>query len=319
MALTAQDRQSQGNEYIKQAYKELLGRDPTPAELASAFPSLGTDKNIPDVGTMRAFVAQQAVAEQNNPQNLQQKQQADLLAKAPEHYGAVDQMFQSSLGRAATDAEKQHFGSLLASGGLDQYQLSQFLSQTPEAQNSADKSFREGLTNDLQTQDQRYYQDKVLPSIQQSFLQSGRSLDSSGYAAMLAKAAQQQNTNREGFLSNLSASQYGSNKSAATSDYQTLLNNYYNNQNYNRSRTDSLTDQTTQRLNQFQDYNIQQQAYDKYLRNYGKRSPNTGYGALAGGIVGAGLGAYLGSGNPTAISTGYQVGSGAGGGAGGLF
>lgn len=300
--------------YAGQAFFKLFGRNPTQAELTMLTPAyMSGDPNIAATAVGDSTVAQYYQQQKNSPET-KQKQATET---APQFFDQVSQAFKTAIGRDPTDAEKSHFGTLLATKDLDTYTLSQFLQQTPEAQNAADKSFREGLTNDLQGQDERYYKEKVLPAITQQFAQSGRSVDSSGYAAMLAKAAQEQNTTREGFLSNLTASQYGNNKGNATSDYQKLLEQYYGNQNYGRQRSDYLTDAYTKRLTDLQDYQIQQQAYDKYLRNYGKRSGGvaggvsgflTGgtsgalvgskfgpWGALGGGLLGGGLGAFGGS------------------------
>lgn len=216
--------------------------------------------------------------------------------KASDFAPQVTQLFQSALGRAPTDQEAQHFGTLFATGDMDSYELGQFLQQSPEAQNAADKSFRGGLTSELQAQDESYYKDKILPAITNSLTAQGRSVDSSAYAAMLANAAKEQNTNREGFLANLSASQYGGNKASANADYGAYINNYYATQNFNRDQYAN----SGKRLQEIQDYNTQQQSYDKYLKSMGRRSGFAGAGAGAaagaslgsvGGPWGAGIGA----------------------------
>jgi len=311
-------RQDYAEAYARQAFQEILGRDPTTAELAQVTPVfMGSDPNIHDIAGGRSAVAQIAMAEQNNPDTLAAKKRSDLEAKAPGYYSNVDSMFQSTLGRSATDAEKKHFGSLLADGSVDEYSLGSYLQNLPEYVTKQDKEFRDSMSNELQTQDQRYYSEKVLPSIAQDFARKGRSVDSSGYASALALAAQDQNKQRESFLSNLSASQYAGNKSNARADYETLLNNYYKNQNYSRDRQAQLSDATTGRINELQNYNIQKQAYEDYLRRYGKRSNAQGIGSLVGGVAGGAAGAYFGG--PAGMSAGYQAGSGLGGGIGSFF
>lgn len=287
-------RQDYAESYARQAFQEILGRAPTTAELAKVTPIfMGADANIHDVAGGRSAVAEIAMAEQNNPDTLAAKKRTELEGKAPGFYSNVDGMFQSTLGRAATDAEKKHFGSLLADGSVDEYGLGSFLQQLPEYVTKQDKTFRDSMSSELQTQDENYYKDKILPSIAQDFARKGRSVDSSGYASALALAAQDQNKQRESFLSNLSASQYGSNKTSARADYETLLNNYYNNQNYSRDRNASLSDASTARINELQNYNIQKSAYEDYLRRYGKKSGASNM--IAGGISGAGSGAMIGS------------------------
>lgn len=304
--------------FFKDQGRQILGRDLSDQErasiLAQTVPLYQDEWYGLDKGNQAAATALQGL--------YQADQSPDKLRKAAEGKAGnfspqVQQLFQSSLGRAPTAEESQHFGTLLATGNLDAYQLGQFLTQTPESQNAKDKSFRSDLTGELQTQDEGYYKNKILPAITQQFAQQGRSTDSSAYAAMLAKAAQEQNTNREGFLSNLSASQYGANKSAASADYGKLLDQYYGGQNYNTQRAGQMSDAYTKRLTDLQDYQMQQQTYDRYLRSMGKRGGGvaggisgfmsggaTGgtigskfgpWGAVIGGLAGGGLGAYGGS------------------------
>ena len=77
-------RQDFAEHYARQAFKELLGRDPSPAELAQVVPIfMGTDPNIHDVAGGRAVVAQIAQAEQNAPEKVYARQQAQYQADAP--------------------------------------------------------------------------------------------------------------------------------------------------------------------------------------------------------------------------------------------
>jgi hypothetical protein len=283
---------------IVKSYKETFGRLPTVNEVslaAPAFQASGTSGN--------AYVAQ-----------LYQSQNPNEAAKkgASNQYGSVDQLFQSKLGRGATQEEKDHFGTLLASKQYDLYDIGDMLDNLPENVRKQDEDFRKGLTDTLQKQDQQYYNEKVLPGIRQSFLQSGGTLDpnDSTYAAALANAAKEQNTTREGFLSNLTSSQYEGNKNRAYSDY---VNNF----NYSRGRTDSAADRNTQRMYDYENFNMQKQAYDAYLSRYGKRSQGQGIGQMAGGIIGGAAGAYFGG--PQGASAGYQMGAGLGGGVGSFF
>ena len=305
--------------YATRDFKELLGRDPTPEELAMIVPAyIGADPHTPNVAGGKAFIAQFAQNERNNPEAVYKRKQEQYLKDAPQHYGTIDQLFQTGLGRGATDQEKAHFGSMLASGQIDPYTLGTYLQQLPEAVKQQDEQFRKGLTSDLQGQDQRYFQENILPSIQSSFAKAGRSVDSSGYAAALAQAANQQNLSREGFLRDLTASQYGGSQARAREDYMGTVARQYGLQDYSRARTDQLSDMMTQRMFDIDNYNRQKSAYDQYLSRYGKRSSGLGRGI--GSLAGMGLGALLAA--PTggmSLGVGAMLGGTAGGTFGGLF
>ena len=312
-------RQDYAEAYARRDFQKLLGRDPTDIELAQVTPIyMGSDKNIHNLEGGMSAVAAIAQAEKNDPTKLAEKRKQELAGKAPEFYGNVDELFQSNLGRAASSAERDHFANLFAEGSLDAYSLGQFLQQLPENVRKQDESFRQEAGKELQAGDERYLQESVLPSVQADFARRGRSVDSSGYGAQIAQAATQQNRQRESFLSNLSAQQYAGRQGAARNDYETALNRYYQGQDYNRSRGDQVADQGTSRLYEIQNYQIQQKAYEEYLKRYGKKS-NQGAGQLIGGLVGAGVGA-LGAGMATGglgagqgAGLGYQIGSGLGG------
>jgi len=280
--------------------KEYYQREPTQQEI-NQYAGIWAS----DPGTGAALLAQ----DYNSPDKVAARQKAQYEDKAPQFYGAIDSQFQSTLGRSATDAEKKHFGSLLASGQVDDYTLGQFLTALPEAVKKQDAEFRSGLSADLQKQDQQYYNEQVLPTIQDTFANQGRDIRSSGFANSLALAAQQQNRQRESFLSNLSAQQYGGSQGLAQDAYRQAYGNYQGLQDYTRQRAAQMQDATLGRTSDLSNFNLQQQAYDDYLRRYGKRS--NGIGALVGGLVGAGAGAYFGG--PQGASAGYGVGSGLGG------
>lgn len=291
-----------------QSVKGALGRDPTSNEWAMYGP-MGAQAG--------QSIAQQKYADDNSPDKLYAKQQEEYAKKAPEHYDTIDQMFQSTLGRAATGEEKDHFGKLLASGQVDKYGVGQFLQALPENVKKQDEQFRSTLNDTLQKQDSQYYNEQVMPGIQSSFANQGRSVDSSGFKNSLALAAQGQNRQREGYLSNLSAAQYGGNQALAQGGYQQTYGAYQGLQDFSRQRAAQAQDASMGRVNDFNNFNTQKQAYDEYLKRYGKRgggSMATGalsgatsgaatgfamggpWGAFAGGVVGGGLGAYAANG-----------------------
>ena len=266
-------RSSDMEGYAYNAFKKFFGREPTDAELAQATAAYQSgDPNRPNVQGGDAFVAQMFQNEYNAPDKQYAREQEELKKKSPEHYGSVEQLFQTSLGRAATQEEKDHFGSLLASGQLDAYQLGQFVQALPESVRKQDAEFRQGLSADLQAQDARYFNESVLPGITSSFAQRGRSVDSSGYAAALAQAATGQNRQREQFLSNLTAQQYGGSQAAARENYMNTLSRYQGMQDYSRQRMDYLADQSSGRLNDINNLMLQKNIYDQYLRNSGRRN-----------------------------------------------
>ena len=297
-------RQDFAEHYARQAFKELLGRDPSPAELAQVVPIfMGTDPNIHDVAGGRAVVAQIAQAEQNAPEKVYARQQAQYQADAPKFYDQVNAQFQQNLGRDATDAEKSHFGVLLASGQVDPYTINQFISTLPDAVKKQDEAFRKDLSGSLQSQDAQYYREQIAPALAAQAAKAGRSPESSGVQNALALAAQQQNRQRESFLSNISASQYGGQQALAQGAYQQAYGNYQGLQDYSRQRSNYLQDAATARIQGLQDFNMQKQAYDEYLRRYGKRQSPVGggvqgafSGGLTGGLVGGPWGAGIGAG-----------------------
>lgn len=280
--------------YAGQDFRQMFGRNPTASELTQLAPAyMSDDPNIANQVQGRSLLAQYFQSLSNTPERQAAQKQKEYEAKAPQYYDEINQQYQQALGRDATDSEKKHFGALRASGNVDSYTVGEFLAALPEAVKKQDESFQQNLTGKLQSQDQQYYQENILPAIQQSFAKDGRSFDSSAYAAMLAKAAQQQNTNRDSFLSNLSASQYAGSQGLAQSAYGNAYNNYNNLQNYSMLRSNQLQDAFTGRSNDLQDYEMQKQAYDQYLQRYGKRN-SVGMGALQGGMSGAGTGAMVG-------------------------
>jgi len=285
-------------------YLSIYGRVPTPTEINMALPAAQEGKG-------GAFIATQKYAEDNSPEKLYAKQQEEYLANAPKHFDSVNQMFQSSLGRTATQDELNHFGALLSSGTTDQYQLQQFLDQQPEATQKKDQAFQDELSGKLQGYDQRYYSEKILPSIQEAYAKQGRSFDSSAFQNAATQSAGQQNTQREQYLAQLSASQYGGRQQNAYNDYAQQVQNQQNLTNSGIQAQYAGIQNNVSRSNQYADYSLQKDAYNQYLAKYGKRGNAIAgglqgamsgamaggmaggpWGALAGGIGGAALGAY---------------------------
>lgn len=275
-------------------FSSMFGRNPTQQELAQLAGGYSSgDPNKLNFTQGKSVVAQYYNSVSNTPQAQQNQQNATYLKDAPKYYDQINQQFQSTVGREATQEEKDHFGSLMASGSVDAYTVGQFLQQLPEAVTKQDATFRNSLRSDMTTQDARYFGEQILPGIQSNFAKQGRSVDSSGFANAAAQAGQQQNTAREGFLTNLTANQYSGNKANAYNDYLNSVGRLQAGQDYSRARTNQLADQVTGRVSDIENFAMQKQAYDQYLQRYGKRG-NVGAGAIQGGASGAGAGAGFG-------------------------
>lgn len=258
--------------YANRDFQEIFGRAPTEAELSMLTAAYDSgDRNIAGTSAGRSAVAQYYQSQENTPERQYARQQAQYQQNAPQFYDQVNQLFQSSIGRDATDAERNHFGSLLASGQVDAYTVGQFINSLPEATQRQDQQFRQGLSGELQAQDARYYNEQILPGIESSFANRGRDYRSSAFSNATALAAQQQNRQRESFLSNLSAQQYGNRANAAREDYLNAYGQMTGLQDYSRQRSAQLQDRTQGRVNELQDYAIQRRAYDDYLNRYGRR------------------------------------------------
>lgn len=279
-------------------FMQTYGRSPTANEYAIYSPETVT---LGHAG-VRAEIAK---AFESDPENINKKKNADQLAEAPKHYDEVNSLFQSQLGRTASQDELQHFGSLLASGVTDSYQLQQFLQQQPEYQTKANTNFQNQLSGQLAGYDKQYLQEQVLPAIQANYAKQGRSFDSSAFANSATQSAQQQNIQRQQYLAQLSAQQYGGVQQNAYNDYAAMV------QQQNNLATGSIqnSQMVVARANNTADYKLQQDAYNQYLLKYGKRS--SGIGSAIGGGIGAIAGAYYGG--AVGASAGYKAGSGLGG------
>jgi hypothetical protein len=261
-------------------YQTIYGRNPTPVEIEAALPAA-------QQGQGGAFIAQLYQNEQNSPANLYAKQQKQWAAAAqtPEIQGSISQLFKSLLNRSATQDELSHYGTLLASGQTDAYTLGQFIQSLPEYQNAQDTQFRQGLDTELQKSDQNFF-NQVSPQISQQYAMMGRPTSPAVSVAMTDLAAQLSN-NRQNYLSQLSASQYGGNKANALANYG---NSQANVQNQISGNTNALYNQyqgMNQRSNQISDYGLQQQNWMNAMNKYGNNtSPlsylNTAFNGLKG-------------------------------------
>ena len=283
--------------YAWKDFAAQFGRNPTQSELNQLAPSyLSSDPNMANTSGGKANVSAYYSQLSQSPTNIYNQQQGQLAKDAPKFAPQVDQLFQSNLGRVATDAEKTHFGMLLASG-QDPYQIQQALQQTTEYSTKQTQQFTDQLKPQLQSSNADYFSKYILPSIQSKNAEAGRTQDSSGYQAQLANAAQGQNYDLQNYLAQIQAGGFQTSQANATNNYQQLLGQQYGLQNAgvsNQLANNAANQQYNQNLNMYQ---RQQQAYSNYLNQYGKRSGLSSglQGALSGGVSGALAGSKFGA------------------------
>ncbi len=283
--------------------RELLGRDLTKNELYSLRPKF-SGPNGADTG--KAYLAELADQEAKSP---------EALAKnAPSYSPQVNDMYTRLLGRAPTAAESSHYGSLLASGDMDQLGVEQQVQAGQEYQGGQDKKFREGLKTDLQGFNQTGF-DKAKEGILSTYTKAGLQ-NSSDLDFAIANAMKELNQGSDQFLSGLSSSQYGGNKEAARGDYQTMLNTYLGNKANATGRSNSLLDYYTQRADQGTDYQTQMNDYMSLLDKQPKKRRG-GIGGALGPLVGMGAGALLAG--PGGAAAGAQLGGQFGQAGGGMY
>lgn len=254
--------------YATRDFQQLFGRAPTASELAQIVPAyVGSNQHVPNTAQGKAFVAQMYDAQENTPDKVYARNQAGYLAKAPEHYNDINQLIQSSFGRAATKQELDHFGAMLASGQVDPYQIQDFFKSQPEYQNAQDKTFREGLNSELENYDRSFF-DKAKEDVISRYAQMGRST-SPALDVALTDLQGQIADKRGQYLANLSATQYGGNKDAAMSNYRTTSDDWLNRRNQNTQAQFQTADKLTQRQNELADYTRQSQDFDRNYSLYG--------------------------------------------------
>lgn len=257
--------------YAAKDFAQIFGRNPTQSELAMLSAAYQGDKNIANTAQGKSAIAQYFQSQSNTPDQINKQNQEKYLKEAPQHYDTVNKLFQDTVGRAASQDELNHFGSALASGSIDSYQLGEFMKQQPEYTQTQDAKMRADLSGTMATNDRRQFSEQILPSIQEAYAKQGRSFDSSGFQNAATQSAQAQNTNREAFLSNLTASQYGGRQQNAYADYANMVQNQQALTNSGINARYTGLQNTQNRVNEIQDYNTQQNAYNQYLARAGKR------------------------------------------------
>jgi len=279
---------------IIKSSKNILGRDITANDLVSFRPYFEGGN---DIG--QAYLAQVKDYESKSPEALKNK--------SGQYSGDVNSAFQELFGRNATPEEIQHYGAGLASGGLDTYQLKDYIKQTDEYRTAQDKQFREGLNTELGSYDQEAFnkgKEDILSRYTKAGIQHSPALDLA-LTNLMGDIAKE----RGRYLAGLSAQQYGGNKELARSDYEATLNKYMSDRNYERDLRQNQMNDYLNRGREVGDYYRQRDDYMSMLDRIPRNSKSNKWSQI-GGLAGAAAGSYWG---PQGASAGYQIGQGAGG------
>ena len=301
---------SKAGDSFDEEFTRTVGRRPTADEANKFYTDVlrGTDAGYAATPSDLAPILKSYVSDTYSDVAAKEKQ-ANLGKEAQQHYGTVNQLFQSSLGRDASQAELDHFAKLKASGEADDYSLGEALKNIPEYQERQDNTARESLRGELQTADKRFLTEEAAPAIQSRFAQQGRYVgpESTALASAFANAGQALNVDRERFLATAGREDYTNRRQQAIQGYLDTLRRGYAKEDYGVARSDALADVARNRGYEIQDYDKQKRAYDEYIKNMGRRKSGGGVGSLIGGVAGGVLGAY--AGGPSGASAGYSIGS----------
>lgn len=287
-----------------QTAKSLLGRDVTANEFAQILPAFQGPNGLMNG---QAFLANLQQQYKSNPSLDPMSQQNNQ--KPGDVSNQVTQQFQSILGRAPTSDELSHFSQAVQTGQTDAYGLGSFLKQMPEYTNAQDKTFRQGLNEELTDYDTGEFNIEK-GDVMGQYMQSGLGQSSSLNTALtdlMGKIAE----NRSSYLASLSAGQYGGNKDLAISGYKGTLDQMNANNSANRNNQMAYGNQLLNQGYAGADYSTQMKDYLNYMNNNKGSSQNPLYGAI-GGLLGAGVGGLGSGGSPQGAMAGYQIGQGAG-------
>jgi hypothetical protein len=311
---------------FKQHFNDYAGRDPNSAEFDRFYKEVvapqgsypgGQYPGIPELINRADNLIQNSLSGE-----IQKGKQGEIDKKTKDSAGTINQLFQSTLGRDATADESTHFGKLLASDQADTYTLGQALQQLPEYQNAQNAKNRADITGQLQKADTDYFNQNLMPSIQQNFALAGRSVDPGNQtlANAFASAGNQQNVQREQYLAQLSASDYANTRQNTINNYLNASQRQQQLQDQSTARGYQTADMAYGRANDVSDYYKQQSAYQDYLNRMGRRSSSglgSTIGAGIGTVGGAVVGAYFGG--PMGAAAGASAGGAGGRAVGGMF
>lgn len=296
----------QENDVQNQAFK-LFGRYLNSSEFASIRPSfLGPDGDI----NGNAALAQLAQSYKFNP-SLDPYSRLNTT-KPEEFNNQINQTFQSILGRAATSNELAHFQDQFKKGALDSFGLESVIKQSPEFTNTQDKQFRDSLNQNLSDYDAYAFNRMGAPNLFSKYAQNGMPAGTSpSLEYAMTDLMGQMAKNRSNYLAQLSAQQYGNNKSLANQNYQSTTDQLLQNWSSNLNRSQQLQDYLGNRGFEGSDYQTQRNDYMKYLNSMKPADRNTPYGQLIASLVGGVGGTLMGAG-PAGGLLGAQIGNTAG-------
>lgn len=303
--------------YAFQDFVKQFGRNPTQSELSMLAPNyMGGDPNVAALSAGKGAIASYYNSMANTPSNIANQQTQAGLQKYQAGQAGFDattnQAFQQATGRQATADELSHFGGLLASGQIDSYGLSNLIGQTAEAQNKQTQTYQDQLSQNLQGTQGNYFKNYIEPSILSQTAAAGRDPNSSGVQNAEVQAGKQQNYDLQNYLAQFGAGQYGQSAQNQQNVYQQYLGNLYGMQNANVNQQLGQQAYMQQRNTDLANYQMQQQAYNNYLQNYGKG--NSLINNIGTGLNFANAAMNLGRGGANAFGGGQGNGLGGGGG-----
>jgi len=192
----------------------------------------------------------------------------------------LDQIFQSTLGRAPTQAETSFLQPYIDAGTLSYQQAGQYLQSTPEAQQSRNTQ-QQNQYQGLLTQNNSNILSQAADAANSSFAQNGRQF-SSGQGNAVLQAGQQ-----------LAAQQSPLISGNFQNNYQNLNANYAGQGQDAMSRAYNLTDSNTAYSRGQAFYAQQSNDYQNLLRQQGTRGLQQGLINAGGNILGSAIGSLF--------------------------
>lgn len=191
---------------------------------------------------------------------------------------AINEQFQSSLGRDATDAEHGFFKPYVEGGFLSPYQIGQYAQGTPEAQQTRLQQYGKQFGDTLGQYDQTIL-GRAADTANAQFADNGRQW-SSGQGNSILQAGQNLAMDRNQALAGF----YGN-------GYQGLMSQFGNQSQGMLNRGYQKQDLQQQRDWQLQDYYLQQNDFNNYLRGQNVRNQQSAVTSGLFSLGSAGIGA----------------------------
>ncbi len=215
----------------------------------------------------------------------------------------VADLIKNTLGREATQEELNHFGKSLASGAFDTQQLTDVFKSSSEYQDKQAETARTQIGAQQSGINQQFLA-QALPQIQGQFAAQGRG-NTSAMTAQGAQVAQNLGMASQQFLLGVGAQDIGQNRQNQYQQYLASQANGIQNQaafqqyaQYAQQQAAQqrqaglgmsygLQQQNWQRQNSLQDFQMQQSAYNDYLRQNQNQAFQNNLFQLGGAAIGA--------------------------------